>query len=352
MDTFTAQLFGTESWLAYLVLPALSVVAGLLLGWVFFVLLKFSNKRRPSTLKEQLLRLRRLKKPMYILLPLLFLYPLFSYFQLGFYAHKIIEAGIIVNIAWLLIAFLSAVMETVKKKFDIESEHKAKDRKVLTQLRFIKSMILVVIVTLAIASILWNIPSVKQVGSTILASAGVAGIIIGVAAQKSIANLVTGFQLAFTQPLKIDDEVMIEGEFGTVEDITLTYVVIKTWDWRRLVLPLNYFNDKPFVNWSFSSKDIVNTVFFYVDYSFPVAELRKKFLEVLGENVLWDKRVAKMEVTEINERMMQIRASFSTTNATAGWDLRCSLREYLMQFIEQNYPEALPKLRRMDSEGV
>ncbi|MFD0797330.1 mechanosensitive ion channel family protein [Maribacter chungangensis] len=350
MDSFTAQFFGQDSWLAYLVLPAISMATGLILAKVCFLLLRVSNKRRPSSLKEHIIQ--AFKKPVYSLLPLVFLYPLVSYFSLGFYARKTMEAVIIVNLAWLLIAGVKVLEEMVKRKFEVADEHLAKDRKVLTQLRFIRSMALVIIVTLAVAAILWNIPSVKQVGSTILTSAGVAGIIIGVAAQKSIANLVTGFQLAFTQPLKIDDEVMIAGEFGTVEDITLTYVVIKTWDWRRLVLPLNFFNDKPFVNWSFSSKDIVNTVFFYVDYSFPVPALRKKFLEILEGNLLWDKRVANLQVTQIEDRMMQLRATFSTANASNGWDLRCSLREDLIQYIEQNYPDALPKLRRMDSEAV
>lgn len=350
MDTFTQTLFAKESWLAYLVLPSISILVGLFLTWVFFTVLKFRNTQKPSVLKEQLLQ--RLKKPLYFLLPILFLYPLLSYFELGFKGFKLVEALIILNIAWMLIAILRALEEVVKEKFEVSEEHKAKDRKVLTQLRFLKSMALVVISTLAMASILWNIPSVQEIGRTILTSAGIAGIIIGVAAQKSIANLVTGFQLAFTQPLKIDDEVMIEGEFGTVEDITLTYVVVKTWDWRRLVLPLNYFNDKPFVNWSFSSKDIINTVFFYVDYSFPVEDLRLKFKELLLSNKLWDKRMADLWVTELNDRSMQVRATFSTKNSSAGWNLRCFIREELVAFIQKDYADHLPKYRRADVEEV
>ncbi len=204
---------------------------------------------------------------------------------------------------------------------------------------------IVVIITLSVASILWNVPAARELGETILTSAGIIGIIVGVAAQKSIANLVTGFQLAFTQPLKIDDQVIIEGEFGTVEDITLTYVVVKTWDWRRLVLPLNYFNEKPFVNWSFNSSKLIGSVFFYVDYTFPVPELRTELSKVLTTNPLWDKNKADLLVTNIDDRAMELRATFSAKNASDIWNLRCAVREQLMEFIQEKHPDALPKFR-------
>ncbi len=350
MDELTLRLFGQKSWLAYLILPAVSITVGLFVSWLFFALLKYSSKRKSSVLKEQLLL--RLKSPVYLLMPLLLLYPLLSYFGLGVFFQKTFEAILILSFAWLLISVLRALEEVIKEKFEVKEENKAEDRKVLTQLRFIKSVAIVVIITLAVASILWNIPAARKLGETILTSAGVLGIIVGVAAQKSIANLVMGFQLAFTQPFKIDDAVVIEDEFGIIEDVTLTYVVVKTWDWRRLVLPLTYFNDKPFTNWSFNSKDIINTVFFYVDYSFPVAELRNRFKEVLTAHQLWDKRVADLLVTDVDNRTMQLRATFSTKNATAGWNLRCAIREELIYFIQENYPHTLPKLRTVDNRNM
>jgi small-conductance mechanosensitive channel len=350
MDTFALKLFDQESWLAYLLLPAISVLSGLLLAWVFFAILKFHNSRRPSDVKQELLK--RLKKPVYFLLPMLFLYPLVSYFRLGTLWQKLVEAGIIINVSWLFIVLLKVVEEVVKHKFRINGENIASERKVITQLRFLKSMGMVVVVLLALASILWNIPSARQLGSTILTSAGVAGIIIGVAAQKSIANLVTGFQLAFTQTIKIDDEVVIEGEFGNVEDITLTYVVVKTWDWRRLVLPLNYFNDKPFVNWTFNSRPLIASVHLHVDYTFPVNELRTKLLSLLNENPMWDKNRAAVEVTDTDNRDMTVRVSFSVRNAAHSWKLRCFVREELIAFIKEKYPMALPKLRSTDPENM
>ncbi|WP_170233974.1 mechanosensitive ion channel family protein [Bizionia myxarmorum] len=236
----------------------------------------------------------------------------------------------------------------MKQKFNINGVHKAKERKVITQLRFIKSISIVIILTLAIAVILWNIPAVRKLGTTILTSAGVIGIIFGVAAQKSISNLITGFQIAFTQPIKIDDEVVVEGEFGTVEDITLTYVVVKIWDWRRLVLPLNYFNDNSFVNWTFNSQEIIGSVFFHVDYMFPVVEMRKKLLEILKNDDLWDKNVANLLVTNSGETSMELRATFSARNASDIYNLRCKVREKLIEFIQENHEDCLPKIRQIN----
>ncbi len=350
METFSSLLFGKESWLAFIVIPTLAILLGLLISWTGSFILRRSHKRHPSVLKEQFLKL--LKKPIYLFIPLLLLLPVISYFNLGILWDKLLEALIILSFSWVLIAMLYVMEEVVKQKFTTKDRYIASDRKVITQLRFLKSIGMVIIITIAVASILWNIPGVRQLGNTILTSAGVAGIIIGVAAQKSIANLIVGFQMAFTQALKIDDEVVIEGEFGKIEDVTLTYVVVKTWDWRRLVLPLNYFNDKPFVNWTFNSKPVIASVHFQMDYTFPVNELRKKLKEILLDDPLWDKKKMDVFVTKIKDRTMEIRTDFSVENATNAWNLRCKVREDLMAFLQNNYPDMLPKLRRMDTNTI
>ncbi|TYC10554.1 mechanosensitive ion channel [Bizionia gelidisalsuginis] len=339
LDTF-------ESWVTYTIVIVACILLGLTIRWILFSIVKLSNKRRPSVLKTQLLL--QLKTAAKFLLPILFIYSSFQFLEVTTFWKKITESLIIINFSWLVIAFLNAIEEVVKEKFTINNNHKAKDRKALTQLRFLKSISIVIIITLAVAAILWNIPSVKKVGTTLLTSAGVIGIIAGVAAQKSIANLITGFQIAFTQPIKIDDEVVIQGEFGTVEDITLTYVVIKLWDWRRLVLPLSYFNDNSFVNWTFNSQELIGTVFFQVDYTFPVAEMRKKLLELLHNNTLWDKNIAKLVVSNTNATTMELRATFSAKNASDVWDLRCEVREQLIAFIQKNHPECFPTLRQIN----
>ncbi|TXE16089.1 mechanosensitive ion channel [Psychroserpens burtonensis] len=336
--------FNLESWVTYSILILGCVLLGLALQWVLFSLLKLSNKRKPSILKAQLPK--HLKTPSKFLLPLLLIYSSLSFLDLYTFWHKIVESFIIVNFSWLVIASLNVVEEVVKQKFDVSSIHKVKDRKVLTQLRFIKSISIVIIITLAIAAILWNIPTVRKLGTTILTSAGVIGIIAGVAAQKSIANLITGFQIAFTQPIKIDDDIVIEGEFGTVEDITLTYVVIKTWDWRRLVLPLNYFSDNSFVNWTFSSTELIGSIYLYMDYTVPIETLRTKLLSILNDNPLWDKKIGELLVTNTNERVIELRATFSAKNASDTWNMRCEVREQLIEFIQKEYPNSLPKLRQ------
>jgi len=336
-----------ESWVTYSLVILSCIVIGLMLRWILFSLIKFSNKRKPTVLKAQLLK--HLKAPAIFLLPILFIYSSLSFLELNSFWHKIIESLIIINFSWILIALLNTLEEVVNKKFTINGSHKTKDRKVLTQLRFLKNLSIVIIFTLAIAAILWNIPGVRKLGTTILTSAGVIGIIAGVAAQKSIANLITGFQIAFTQPIKIDDEVVIEGEYGTVEDITLTYVVIKTWDLRRLVLPLNYFNENSFVNWTFSSTDLIGSVFLFVDYTFPVAVLRTKLVDILKEHPLWDKKTGELLVTNSNEKAIELRATFSAKNASDTWTMRCEIREQLIDFIQKKHPDSLPKLRQLET---
>jgi len=344
MDSIFSKLGITDFWLKVLITFAICVIIGLIVQWIAFYIIKIFNAKKPTVLKTQLLKHH--KTPAKFLLPILFIYSSFGMFEISVFWHKVIEASIIINLSWVLIATINAVEEIVKQKFITNSNPKAKERKAITQMRFIKSISIVIIVILAIATILWNIPTVRNISTTILTSAGIIGIIAGVAAQKSLANLITGMQIAFTQPIKIDDEVVIEDEFGSVEDITLTYVVVKTWDWRRLVLPLNYFNDHPFVNWTFNSTQLIGTVFLYVDYTFPVAELRKKFLDVIAKNRLWDKQTAQLLVTNTDANSVEVRVTFSAKNANDVWDLRCEIREQLIAFIQEQFPESLPKLRR------
>ena len=335
-----------DSWITYSLVIVSCILLGLLVQWVLFLLIKLSIKRKFTVLKEQLLK--HLKLPAKFLFPILFVFGAIHSLDVNSFWHKIFESLIIINFSWLLIASLNALENVVKEKFTENDIHKIEERKVLTQLRFIKSLSVVIIITLAVAAILWNIPSVRKLGTTILTSAGVIGIIAGVAAQKSIANLITGFQIAFTQPIKIDDEVVIQGEFGVVEDITLTYVVIKTWDWRRLVLPLNYFNDNSFVNWTFSTQELIGTVFLHLDYMFPVIEMRKKLIQVLKNDDLWDKNVAELLVTNTDANTMELRATFSAKNASDIWKLRCNVREKLIKFIQENHADNLPKMRQIN----
>jgi hypothetical protein len=187
--------------------------------------------------------------------------------------------------------------------------------------------------------------SVRQFGTSILASAGIAGIIIGFAAQRSIATLLAGLQIAVTQPIRLDDVVIVENEWGRIEDISLTYVIVRIWDQRRLVVPITYFIEQPFQNWTRSSAEILGTVFFHLDYRAPLDAIRRKLDEILAESPYWDGKVKVLQVTDAKEHTLEVRALASAADASLAWDLRCEVREKLIQFLQEHHPESLPRMR-------
>lgn len=218
-------------------------------------------------------------------------------------------------------------------------------RQLNTQLKIIKSIASAIITIICIALIFLSFNSLKQLGSTILTSAGIIGIIVGFASQKTLNLLFAGMQIAISQPIKIGDVLIVENEWGSVEEITLTYVVLKIWDERRLVIPINYFVEKSFQNWTKTSTQLLGTVFIYADYSINVELLRKALNDILNSTSLWDKRAMGIQVTDVNDRTIQIRALVSASNASNLWDLRCFVREKLIEYIKNNTPQNLPKLR-------
>jgi small-conductance mechanosensitive channel len=187
--------------------------------------------------------------------------------------------------------------------------------------------------------------SVRALGRSILASAGVAGIIIGIAAQRTLATLLAGVQIAFTQPIRLDDVVIVEGEWGRVEEITLTYVVVAIWDLRRMVLPITYFIEKPFQNWTRASADLLGSVFLYMDYSVPIAPLRAELDRILEGSKLWDRKVKVLQVTDAKEHTIELRILVSAADSSIAWDLRCDVREKMVDFLQRNFPDALPHSR-------
>jgi hypothetical protein len=191
---------------------------------------------------------------------------------------------------------------------------------------------------------------VRQIGATILASAGLAGVVLGFAAQRSLGLLLAGFQIALTQPIRIDDAVIVEGEFGNIEEITLTYVVVKLWDQRRLIVPITYFLDKPFQNWTRTSVELLGTVELWVDYNFPVEALRARLTSILNASKFWDRRVNVLQVTDVREHTVQVRALVSAADAGKAFDLRCEIREGLLKFLQQEHPESLPRMRLTHAE--
>jgi len=204
------------------------------------------------------------------------------------------------------------------------------------------------VVIIATGSILMMFDPVRQFGTSILASAGIAGIVIGFAAQKTLGNVLAGIQIALTQPLLIDDIVVVEGEFGQIEEITLTYVTVRTWDLRRIILPITHFVEKPFQNWSRVSTDLLGTVILYLDYQVPMAELRKELKRLVENHPKWDKKVCGLQLTDTKEHVIEVRALVSGTDPGKLSDLRCDIREGLINFLVRNYPESLPRSRNVN----
>jgi small-conductance mechanosensitive channel len=218
-------------------------------------------------------------------------------------------------------------------------------RKHITQVRVLRRVAQTLVIIVTVAAALMTFDAVRQYGVSLIASAGAAGIVVGLAARPLLTNLIAGIQIAITQPIRIGDAVIVENEWGWVEEITGTYVVIKVWDWRRLVVPLSYFLDKPFQNWTLQGTDLIGSVFLWVDYTVPVAHVRSKLEEVARSSKLWSGEVVNLQVVETNEQAVQLRALVSARTSEQAWDLRCDVREKLIVFLQETYPTALPKQR-------
>jgi small-conductance mechanosensitive channel len=255
--------------------------------------------------------------------------------------------SILLIVAVALISFQAVNIgeKAVLTRYDITVADNLHARKIYTQVHVLGKTLYVIIGLFTVASILMLFEEMRRFGTSILASAGVVGIIIGFAAQKTISNLFAGFQLAMTQPIRLDDVVIVEGEWGRIEEITLTYVVIHIWDDRRLVVPLSYFIEKPFQNWTRASAELLGSVFVWVDYSLPLDETRRALKEIIESNPLWDKRFWNLQVTDATEKTMQIRVLATAADSSKSWDLRCDIREKLIAYVQKSHPQSLPQLR-------
>lgn len=247
--------------------------------------------------------------------------------------------------SWILIEVVRIFKIRLLKRYDISDEDNLKSRKLHTQINLIEKVIVFVIILSAIGLILLSIESIREIGIGIFASAGVVGIIIGLSAQKIVGALLAGIQIAITQPFRVDDAVVVENEWGWIEEINLTYIVVRIWDKRRLVLPTTYFLEKPFQNWTRTTADIIGSVFIYTDYTISFDALRKELTRLLESSELWDKKVNVLQVTDSKETTLEIRILVSAKNSPTAWDLRVFIREKMIEFIQKNYPESLPKTR-------
>jgi small-conductance mechanosensitive channel len=257
------------------------------------------------------------------------------------------------TVAFLLFQLVEGAGAFVLSQYAMDGADNLQARKVYTQVTVLKKLSMAVIGIFTLASMLMVFESVRQFGTSILASAGIAGIIIGFAAQRSISTLLAGFQIALTQPIRIDDVVIVENEWGRVEDISLTYVTVRIWDLRRLIVPIGYFIERPFQNWTRTSADILGTVFLHVDYTVPLQPLREELDRILAASPLWDGKVKVLQVTDAKPQTLELRALASAADASAAWDLRCEIREKLIAFLQAHYPASLPRVRaELQQAGV
>jgi small-conductance mechanosensitive channel len=259
--------------------------------------------------------------------------------------NHLLLVALIANATWLIVRCIGALEDLTIRLHPIDYADNLHARRVVTQVRVVGRAAMVLVVLTGISTVLMTIPGVRQFGASLLASAGLAGLALGIAAKPVLSNLIAGLQIALTQPIRLDDVVIVKGEWGRIEEITGTYVVVRIWDERRLVVPLNYFIENPFENWTRRTAQLIGTVFLWVDYRLPVAPLRSELQRLCREAPEWDGRVCALQVVEAGERAMQLRALVSSADSGQGWDLRCRIREGLVAFVQREFPDCLPTTR-------
>src|ERR1700722_3757822 len=265
---------------------------------------------------------------------------------------QLMQVAFIALFTWVAIITTDIFGSIYLRRSRLDVEDNLLARKHVTQIRILKRAAVTIIALIGIASALMTFYQVRQLGVSLFASAGVAGLAIGLAARPLLTSLIAGVQIAMTQPIRIQDAVVIEGEFGTIEEITSTYVVVQLWDWRRMILPLNYFIERPFQNWTREKSSIIGAVIIYVDYSADVGAIRRKLEEIVKTTTLWDGRVVNLQATDVTEMSIQLRALASARTPAAAWDLRCLVREALIGFVSRELTSSLPRSRRQIIDHV
>jgi small-conductance mechanosensitive channel len=259
---------------------------------------------------------------------------------------RILLLAFIVLAGWIAHIAVETTSTLYLLRFDTGSTDSLLARKHVTQVRILKRAAHTLIVVITLSAALMTFEPVRQYGVSLFASAGVAGLVIGLAARPVLSNLFAGIQLAMTQPVRLDDQVVVENESGRIEEITSTYVVIRLWDLRRMIVPLSYFIEKPFQNWSRESTNLIGAVLLHVDYTAPVERIRSKLTEIVNASKLWDGQVAKLQVTDAKESSVELRVQVSARSSAEAFELRCEVREKLIEFLQRDHPTALPRTRQ------
>jgi small-conductance mechanosensitive channel len=258
-----------------------------------------------------------------------------------------VEIFLVLFVGWLAIGCVYVFQAFTLSRFDTTVADNLRARRVHTQMQFFRRLLIAFVIILDAGALLWSLHDARlwKFGTGLLASAGLASLVLATAAKSTASNFLAGLQIAFTEPIRIDDVVVISGEWGRIAEITSTYVVVKIWDRRTLVVPLSYFIEQPFANWTRNGSDMMGTAFLYVDYSVPVEPLRAELQRIVQDSPLWDKQVCGLQVTDLTAQTMELRCLISSSDSGRNFDLRCLVREKMIEFLRTNYPQALPTMR-------
>jgi small-conductance mechanosensitive channel len=337
-----------RDWLWSVAAAGAAVLIGLAAYYLLFLALaRFSSRKSRNLIGEYLLQYGR--GPAKLILPLLALVWVLPFVPLSPVVlgplHHVVQLGLMAAVGWLAIATLDIFEDLVALHHAVDVADNLAARRIRTQVRVLQRVAMILIVMMTLAVMLMTFPGIRHIGDSLFASAGVAALVAGLAARSTLGSMIAGVQIALTEPIRLDDVVIVEGEWGWIEEINTTYVVVRIWDLRRMVVPLSYFIDKPFQNWTRKSADLLGTVFVYTDYTVPVEEVRQELHRILESSELWDKKVWGLQVTDSKEHTLELRALMSASDSSKAWDLRCFVREKLVDFLQQRYPLCLPRTR-------
>jgi small-conductance mechanosensitive channel len=356
MESIRSALTTIKNWLAWLPDPAVAVLILALAAGIALVLHKELRKltrhllatRYPDVLSvftqtRGLTRLGILILAMIIAIPVAPIDP-----DIAQWLARLLVMAVVVLVGWAAIATLHIGADIYLRRFRLDTDDNLMARKHTTQIRVLVRTADAFLVLLTMGAALMSFPAVRQYGYSLFASAGVAGIVAGLAARPVLSNLFAGVQLAMTQPIRIEDVVIVEGEWGNVEEITSTYVVVRIWDLRRLIVPLSYFIEKPFQNWTRDNAALIGVVYFYLDYTAPVGIIRDKLTALVKASKDWNGKTVSLQVTDSKQTVIELRALMSADDASRAWNLRCEIREKMIDFLQREYPQALPRQRQVN----
>lgn len=334
-------------WLTGTIVLCVAVVVGYFLHFAVSAI-AMRLARHTSTPADDIL-VASIRRPLGLFLPVGAAMTALPFVTLPDAVFPVVRHGLLILLiaaaGWGTLGLLHGIGDVILARVRIDHADNLEERQIHTRVMVFNRIAVVIVVILTLALIMMTFPNIRHLGVSLFASAGVAGLVLGLAARPTISNLIAGLQIALSQPIRVDDVVIVEGEWGWIEEITMTYVVIRIWDQRRLIVPLSNFIEKPFQNWTRKTADIIGTVYLHADYTVPVAEIREELKRRVKDHPKWDGKVCVLQVTNATDRTVELRALVSARNSPDAWDLRCDIREGLIGYLQQHHPECLPRIR-------